>query len=102
MKKLFILLCGVFIISSSLLGQTMDSLPQTKIMTLGVFHFAYHNLDAVKTENKDKISGLGWEKLLLLDYQKYSPICNWKSLKNLNFKILKKVYPEIEQFKSVL
>lgn len=53
-------------------------------------------------ENKDKISGLGWEKLLLLDYQKYSPICNWKSLKNLNFKILKKVYPEIEQFKSVL
>lgn len=51
-------------------------------------------------ENKDKISGLGWEKLLLLDYQKYSPVCKWESLKNLNFKILKKVYPEIEQFKN--
>jgi hypothetical protein len=27
-------------------------------MTLGVFHFAYHNLDAVKTVDQDKISVL--------------------------------------------
>lgn len=58
MKKLLIILCGVFIISSSSSEQTMDILPETKIMTLGVFHFAFHNLDAVKTENKDKISVL--------------------------------------------
>ncbi len=58
MKKLLILLCGVFIISSSSFGQTKDILPQTKIMTLGVFHFAYPNLDAVETEEKDKISVL--------------------------------------------
>lgn len=31
---------------------------QTKMMTLGVFHFAYHNLDAVKTVDQDKISVL--------------------------------------------
>ncbi|MDD3811822.1 MAG: hypothetical protein PHV14_06045 [Bacteroidales bacterium] len=28
------------------------------MMTLGVFHFAYHNLDAVKTVDQDKISVL--------------------------------------------
>jgi len=51
-------------------------------------------------QNKEKISGLGWEKLLLLDFKKYSPICNWAYLKNLNFKILKKTYPDIEQYKN--
>lgn len=50
--------------------------------------------------NADKISGLGWEKLLKLDFKKYSEICNWSSLNNLNFKILKKLYPEIEQFRN--
>ncbi len=58
MKRIFILLSGVFIICSGLFGQTHDTPPKTKIMTLGVFHFAFHNLDAVKTENKDKISVL--------------------------------------------
>lgn len=58
MKKLFILICGVVINSSVSFGQTNDIVPQTKIMTLGVFHFAYPNLDAVKTEGKDKISVL--------------------------------------------
>ena len=57
MRKLLILLCGVAI-SCSTFGQTNDAPPQTKIMTLGVFHFAYPNLDAVKTEDKDKISVL--------------------------------------------
>ncbi len=57
MKQLFALLCGVFI-SGIALGQASNHPPQTKIMTLGVFHFAYPNLDAVKTEDKDKISVL--------------------------------------------
>lgn len=57
MKQLFVLLCGVFISGISL-GQANDLPPQTKVMTLGVFHFAYPNLDAVKTEDKDKISVL--------------------------------------------
>jgi hypothetical protein len=38
-------------------GQTAIP-PQTKIMTLGVFHFAYYNADVVKTAEKDKISVL--------------------------------------------
>ncbi len=32
--------------------------PKTKIMTLGVFHFAYHNLDRVQTAKEDIISVL--------------------------------------------
>lgn len=50
-------------------------------------------------KNRKSISGLGWQKLLLLDFQKYSPICNWESLKSFNFKKLKNVYPNIEQYR---
>jgi len=57
MRKLLIILFGVFF-CSWIFGQSNDAPPQTKIMTLGVFHFAYPNLDAVKTEDKDKISVL--------------------------------------------
>jgi len=57
MRVLLILLCSLFI-SNSTFGQSKDIPPQTKIMTLGVFHFAYPNLDAVKAVDKDKISVL--------------------------------------------
>lgn len=40
------------------LGQTNASPPQTKIMTLGVFHFDFPNLDVVQVKEKDKISVL--------------------------------------------
>ncbi len=55
MKKLLILLLGLFT-NNCIFGQVNEASLQTKIMTLGVFHFAYPNLDAVKTEDKDKIS----------------------------------------------
>lgn len=57
MRKLLVLLWTAFIINSTF-GQVNDTPTQTKIMTLGVFHFAFPNLDAVKTEDKDKISVL--------------------------------------------
>jgi hypothetical protein len=57
MKGLLLILCGMFFYTNTL-GQIHDTPPQTKIMTLGVFHFAYPNLDAVKTEEKDMISVL--------------------------------------------
>ena len=57
MRKLIILLWAVFA-SSCACGQESGAHLQTKIMTLGVFHFAYLNLDAVKTEDKDKVSVL--------------------------------------------
>ncbi len=56
MKKQMIFLCEVLFVTCNIFGQ--NSLPETKIMTLGVFHFAYPNLDAVKTLEKDKISVL--------------------------------------------
>ena len=58
MKKLLILLCGLALNSINSFGQDNGIPPQAKIMTLGVFHFAYPNLDAIKTEDKDKISVL--------------------------------------------
>ena len=39
-------------------NQQIQKHPKTKIMTLGVYHFAYHNLDKVKTAEKDMISVL--------------------------------------------
>lgn len=58
MKKLFLILCGVIFIGNYSLCQSADIPPKTKIMTLGVFHFAYPNLDVVTTEENDKISVL--------------------------------------------
>ncbi|TSA32007.1 MAG: hypothetical protein D4R64_16960 [Porphyromonadaceae bacterium] len=57
MRTFIIFFCGLFI-TNSLFGQVSKTPPQTKIMTLGVFHFDYPNLDAVKTEKNDQISVL--------------------------------------------
>lgn len=57
MKNIFIL----FLVISSVnitLGQDNKIPSKTKIMTLGVFHFNYPNLDVIKTDEKDKISVL--------------------------------------------
>lgn len=57
MKKILSLLCVLFIVNNTI-AQSPEKPAQTKIMTLGVFHFAFPNLDVVKTEEKDKISVL--------------------------------------------
>lgn len=56
MKKLFPVLSAVMFICNYSLCQSTDIPPKTRIMTLGVFHFAYPNLDAVTTNENDKIS----------------------------------------------
>lgn len=55
--KLLLTICCLFMIHG-IYGQTPNLPPQTKVMTLGVFHFDYPNLDAVKTAENDKISVL--------------------------------------------
>lgn len=57
LKKFIVLLYSLFL-ANGLSGQVSNSLSGTKIMTLGVFHFAYHNLDVVTTEKKNQISVL--------------------------------------------
>lgn len=57
MKTFIIFICSLFL-TDALFGQISETPPRTKIMTLGVFHFAYHNLDVVKTEKKNQISVL--------------------------------------------
>lgn len=53
----------VFVISFICISysQTKNSPHITKVMTLGVFHFAYPNLDVKKTSDKDKIDVLAPE-----------------------------------------
>ena len=59
MKKLLIVvLFGVLVVYSSLSGQSNDMPPQKKIMTLGVFHFDYPNLDAVQVKEENRITVL--------------------------------------------
>lgn len=57
MRNVFILFCGL-LIANTIFGQVYETPPKTQIMTLGVFHFAYPNLDAVKTEKRNQISVL--------------------------------------------
>ncbi|PKP11043.1 MAG: hypothetical protein CVU09_04500 [Bacteroidetes bacterium HGW-Bacteroidetes-4] len=55
MKNLLILALSLCFFENAI-GQQPNKQAQTKIMTLGVFHFAYHNLDAVKTLKEDQVS----------------------------------------------
>ncbi|MFO7827510.1 MAG: DUF5694 domain-containing protein [Bacteroidales bacterium] len=57
MKKLLILIPILFILNHAF-GQTKEASQKTEVMTLGVFHFAYPNLDVAITKDKDKISVL--------------------------------------------
>jgi hypothetical protein len=57
MKKAIFVLCSI-ILSATLQAQLSTQIEQTQIMTLGVFHFSFPNLDAVKTAEEDKISVL--------------------------------------------
>ena len=57
MRELLVFVC-IVLTGYSASGQSRENPAQTKIMTLGVFHFDYPNLDAVKTADKDKISVL--------------------------------------------
>lgn len=57
MKKLVILFVGLLIALCGFAQETKKPLA-AKVMTLGVFHFTYPNLDAVTTDSKDQISVL--------------------------------------------
>ncbi len=57
MKKAIFILLSVFI-CCALQAQTPAQMEQTQVMTLGVFHFSYPNLDVIKTAEEDKISVL--------------------------------------------
>jgi hypothetical protein len=56
--RTFIIFCCCLFITNSFFGQISKTLSKTKIMTLGVFHFEYPNLDVVKTEKNNQISVL--------------------------------------------
>lgn len=57
MKTLLLCICA-FLLTTNTFGQNALTQKRTQIMTLGVFHFDFPNLDAVRTQEKDKISVL--------------------------------------------
>lgn len=56
MKRYTLLFLSILLVNA-LLAQ-VDTAARTKVMTLGVFHFAYNNLDVVKTAKEDQVSVL--------------------------------------------
>ena len=54
--RYFIVFISTFLFGNGLCAQ--NSVSKTEVMTLGVFHFAYHNLDVVTTDKIDQISVL--------------------------------------------
>jgi len=57
MKRTLLLFFTLIILINSY-AQDKNASRKTEILTLGVFHFAYPNLDVVKTKDEDKISVL--------------------------------------------
>lgn len=57
MRKILLLIVILFV-HIPVNGQNTGESFRTEVMTLGVFHFAYPNLDVVKTAEKDQISVL--------------------------------------------
>jgi hypothetical protein len=57
MKTITLFICCLLVVGG-LKGQERQAPPRTKVMTLGVFHFAYPNLDVVKIAEEDQISVL--------------------------------------------
>ncbi|MFA6126779.1 MAG: DUF5694 domain-containing protein [Bacteroidales bacterium] len=57
MKIMILFFCSL-LISNNLSGQDVKIPPKTKIMTLGVFHFNYPNLDVITTPKDKQISVL--------------------------------------------
>lgn len=51
------------------------------------------HLDYLVEENKDKISALGWETLLIYDSEKYSKYCNFECLSKKNWENITNYHP---------
>ncbi len=52
-------------------------------------------------KNRDNISALGWEKLILRDYQLYEDICQWHKLREGNWKAILNKRPFLRQYKQI-
>ena len=70
--------------------QTGDCFILTKLIQL------FPHLDYLIEENKNKISALGWESLLIHDPEKYSKHCNFEILHKKNWEIIVRYHPGME------
>jgi len=59
----------------------------------------FPQLDYMIEENIDKISGLGWERLLISNLEKYREICKWEVLSKKNWDNIVLRHPELDGIK---
>ena len=72
-----------------LLFETNDCYPLVELTSF------FPELNYLIEENQYKISGLGWEKLLIRDFEKYENICNWERLTKKNWEKIVQRKPEL-------
>jgi hypothetical protein len=51
-------------------------------------------------ENKDKISSLGWENLIVNNLEEFQDLCVWEKLEKNNWNNIIKIHPELEYKKQ--
>ena len=73
-----------------LLFEKNDCYPLVKLVEM------FPQLDYMIEENKDKISSLGWERLIIMDLGRYRGICNWESLSKKNWNNIIRYHPELK------
>lgn len=56
-------------------------------------------LDYLIDENSSKITGLGWENLILGDLDRYQDVCDWSKLSESNWKAVTKKHPSLNSIK---
>lgn len=77
-----------------LLFEQGDCFLLTKLIKL------FPQLDYLIEENKDKITAIGWEKLLIENPDKFSKICKFELLSKKNWENIIKYHPNLDDLKK--
>ena len=59
----------------------------------------FPELEYLIEENQEKISALGWEKLVLFNLKKFGKYCKWEKLSKKNWDNIVERHPNLENFK---
>lgn len=60
----------------------------------------FPELDYMIYDNVDKLSGLGWEKLIKGDLEKYQDLCKWEKLSESNWNNIVSMHPSLKSIKQ--
>jgi hypothetical protein len=60
----------------------------------------FPELDYLIVKNSDKISALGWERLIQEDLERFYDICDWSKFSETNWSKILKKYPQLSNLKQ--